>query len=80
MSKIVLFWKGYMYIVEKNETHENDIEHHARAWWLVKNYNKAPLQELVPLSYIWSSVKHYGVKYDNAIMDRLKEFENVYVA
>lgn len=75
---IVITWKGNTYVIHKEEPGENEAEFRTRAWWIVKNYKHAPITELIALSYIWSAVRSYKVKYSDTIMKRLDDFTDVY--
>ena len=79
---IVLSYKGNTYVFQKTDKTETSSIFQDRCWWIVKNMCKITTVDskstLYKMSYIWSAVKNLGVQYDESIMEKLSQYNNLY--
>jgi hypothetical protein len=78
MSLTTICWQGNTYVFHKMDKTETDEHFRDRVWWIVKNLDKASLEHLVNMSYIWSNVVHLKTRYDTKIMGELDTYRPVY--
>lgn len=66
-------YEGNVYVFEKKDVGEPDYIFLNRVWWILKNKKTLPMNILVNLSHIWSSVHHHGATYDKDLMKQLND-------
>lgn len=71
----VIEWNGRFYSIQKN-IHESREIYLQRCWFVINNFDKKHINELIDFSFIWSNIKYYKISYPDHIMSIIKSLED----